>query len=474
MTSRRDFFKAAGIAGGAVSAATVGRFALAGLPEPVIQSKPDTMPPLVPNTGRPYNPVVTLNGWTLPWRMNQGVKEFHLVAEPVVREMAPGFKAHLWGYNGQSPGPTIEVVEGDRVRIFVTNKLPEHTSVHWHGQRLPNGMDGVSGLTQRSIKPGQTFVYEFVARRPGSFMYHPHADEMTQMAMGMMGLWITHPKEKHPLIDEVNRDFCFLLNAFDIDPGSYTPKTMTMLDFNLWSWNSRIFPGIDPLVVRLGDKVRIRVGNLTMTNHPIHLHGHEFQITGTDGGPTPKAARQFEVTADVAVGQMRQLDFLADEPGDWAFHCHKSHHTMNAMGHNVPTMIGVDHSDVVKKITNLIPDYMVMGERGMKDMTEMEMPLPDNTASMMTGQGPFGAVGMGGMFSVLKVRKDQKRGDYSDPGWYVHPPGSQAYEFTGQLPDPARAKPAAANAKPGTPPSGGDIEVKVRKPNAGHGGHQGH
>jgi FtsP/CotA-like multicopper oxidase with cupredoxin domain len=135
-------------------------------------------------------------------------------------------------------------------------------------------MDGVTGLTQRSIKPGQTFVYEFVARRPGSFMYHPHADEMTQMAMGMMGLWITHPKEKHPLIDVVNRDFCFLLNAFDIDPGSYTPKTMTMLDFNLWSWNSRIFPGIDSLNVRLNDKVRIRVGNLTMTNHPIHLHGH--------------------------------------------------------------------------------------------------------------------------------------------------------------------------------------------------------
>ena len=113
----------------------------------------------MPSSGRPYNPVVTLNGWTLPWRMNDGVKEFHLVAEPVVREMAPGFKAHLWGYNGQSPGPTIEVVEGDRVRIFVTNKLPEHTSMHWHGQRLPNGMDGVSGLTQpasRRARPSST------------------------------------------------------------------------------------------------------------------------------------------------------------------------------------------------------------------------------------------------------------------------------------------------------------------------------
>ncbi|MDP3357060.1 MAG: copper oxidase, partial [Polaromonas sp.] len=289
MNNRRNFLAGAGAITTAVAAAAVSRVAMAALPEPMIQTKPDTMAPLVPNTGRPYNPVVTLNGWTLPWRMNQGVKEFHLVAEPVVREMSPGFKAHLWGYNGQSPGPTIEVVEGDRVRIFVTNKLPEHTSIHWHGQRLPNGMDGVAGLNQPAIPVGKTFVYEFVARRPGTFMYHPHADEMTQMAMGMMGFWITHPKAKHPLIDEVDRDFVFLLNAYDIDPGAYTPKIMTMLDFNIWSWNSRVFPGIDPLVVRKNDKVRIRMGNLTMTNHPIHLHGHEFLVTGTDGGPTPKS-----------------------------------------------------------------------------------------------------------------------------------------------------------------------------------------
>jgi FtsP/CotA-like multicopper oxidase with cupredoxin domain len=311
MTQRRRFLSS-GVAA-AVAAAAVGRAAMAALPEPVLQTRPDTMPPLVPPDGRPYDPVVTLNGWTLPWRMNAGVKEFHLVAEPVVREMAPGFKAHLWGYNGQSPGPTIEVVEGDRVRIFVTNRLPEHTSIHWHGQRLPNGMDGVSGLTQKSIRPGKTFVYEFVARRPGTFMYHPHADEMTQMAMGMMGFWITHPRARHPLIERVDRDFVFLLNAYDIDPGSYTPKIMTMLDFNLWSWNSRVFPGIDPLVVRKNDKVRIRIGNLTMTNHPIHLHGHEFVVTGTDGGPTPQSTRWHEVTTDVAVGQMRQIEFLADE-----------------------------------------------------------------------------------------------------------------------------------------------------------------
>ena len=463
MNSRRNFLKTAGIAS-AVATAAVSRVAMSALPEPVIQTKPTTMPPLVPNTGRPYNAVVTPNGWTLPWRMNQGVKEFHLVAEPVVREMCEGFKAHLWGYNGQSPGPTIEVVEGDRVRIFVTNKLPEVTSVHWHGQRLPNGMDGVTGLTQKAIEPGKTYVYEFVARRPGTFMYHPHADEMVQMAMGMMGFWVTHPLQKHPLIDEVDRDFCFLLNSYDIEPGSYTPKIMTMVDFNLWSWNSRVFPGIDSFNVRQGDKVRFRIGNLTMTNHPIHLHGHEFTITGTDGGPTPKSSRWPEVTTDIAVGQMRQIEFLADEPGDWSFHCHKSHHTMNAMGHNVPTMIGVDHSNIAKKITNLIPDYMAMSERGMNDMTEMEMPLPDNTAAMMTGTGPFGAVGMGGMFSVLKVRKDQIPGDYADPGWYPHPPGEVAFEWTGALPDPARIKAEGKSALPRMTKPKEDIEVQVRKP----------
>ncbi|MES2975362.1 MAG: copper oxidase [Pseudomonadota bacterium] len=467
MMDRRHFFAGAATA---VAASAVSRVAMAALPEPVTQTSTGTAAPLAPPNGRPYNPVVTLNGWTLPWRMNGGIKEFHLVAEPVVREMAPGFKVNMWGYNGQSPGPTIEVVEGDRVRIFVTNRLPEHTTVHWHGQRLPNGMDGVGGLNQPQIPVGKTFVYEFTARRPGTFMYHPHADEMTQMAMGMMGFWVTHPKVRHPLIDEVQRDFCFLLNAFDVSPGSMTPSVNTMLEQNIWSWNSRVFPGIDTLNVRHGDKVRLRIGNLTMTNHPIHLHGHEFAVTGTDGGPVPKSARWPEVTTDVAVGQMRQVEFVADEEGDWAMHCHKSHHTMGPMGHGVPTMIGVDHRGLVKKIQKLVPDYMVMGERGMADMGAMEMALPDNTMPMMTGAGPYGQVEMGGMFTMLKVRKDQKPGDYSDPGWFRQPPGTQAFEWTGSLPDPARLR-AEGNASMPLATPGKSVELQVRKPAGGHANH---
>jgi FtsP/CotA-like multicopper oxidase with cupredoxin domain len=426
MFNRRQILQ--GAAGATVvGAGLVSQADAAGLPEAPLQSKASTQPPMTPPNGRPYKPVVTLNGWTLPWRMKDGVKEFHLIAEPVEREFAPGMKANMWGYNGQSPGPTIECVEGDRVRIFVTNKLPEHTTVHWHSILLPSGMDGVGGLTQPQIPTGKTFVYEFVMKKSGTFMYHPHADEMVQMAMGMMGFIVVHPKDPSQLV--VDRDFVFLLSAYDIEPGSKTPRVAEMLNFNLWTFNSRVFPGIDHLPVRRGDRVRIRIGNLTMTNHPIHLHGYDFVVTGTDGGWVPPSARWPEVTVDLPVGAMRAIEFVADEPGDWAFHCHKSHHTMNAMGHGVPTMIGVDHRGAAKKITTLIPDYMVMGERGMADMQEMEMPIPDNTLPMMTGKGPFGALEMGGMFTVVKVREGLGRDDYKDPGWYNHPKGTVAWEW---------------------------------------------
>ncbi|RYF27274.1 MAG: copper oxidase [Comamonadaceae bacterium] len=474
--NRRNFFAGAATA---VAAASVSRAALAALPEIATQGSADTAAPLAPPNGLPYRPVVTLNGWSMPWRMAGNVKEFHLVAEPVVREVAPGFVVHMWGYNGQSPGPTIEVVEGDRVRIYVTNRLPEHTTVHWHGQRLPNGMDGVAGLNQPAIAPGKTFVYEFTARRAGTFMYHPHADEMTQMAMGLMGLWITHPRldarGRHPQIATAERDYALLLGAFAVDPGTRTPRVNEMTDFNIWTWNSRIFPGISPFVARQGERVRMRIGNLTMTNHPMHIHGHEFEVTGTDGGVVPKSARWPEVTTDIAVGQMRQIEFIADEPGDWAVHCHKSHHTMGPMGHDLPSMIGVQQDGgLAEKIRRIVPDYMAMGERGMADMGAMQMPLPENTHPMMTGTGPYGPLEMGGMFSVLKVRSDLAAGDWRDPGDYVQPAGTRAHEWQGAdaaLPAEPRA---AASRKPGS-----DADAaRVRKPGAqgasGHGGGHAH
>ena len=438
--TRRNILAGGGLA--LVSAAAVsGRAQAAAIPEAPIMRESGMQPPLHPHAGPDYNPVATLNGWTLPFRMNGEWKEFHLLAEPVRREMSPGMVANLWGYNGQSPGPTIEAVEGDKVRIFVTNHLPEHTTVHWHGMHIINGMDGVVGLTQPGIEPGKTFVYEFQLPRSGTFMYHPHADEMTQMAMGMMGFFVVHPKD--PSFRKVDRDYVFLMSSYLIEPGAYTPKVNEMLDFNLWTFNSRVFPGIDPLVAGQGEKVRVRYGNLTMTNHPIHIHGHSFHVSGTDGGWVDERAWWPEVTVDCAVGQMRAIEFVAENPGDWAMHCHKSHHTMNAMGHQVRTYIGTNMRGTSKAIAKLAPGYMPMGTNGMAGMADMEMPLPDNTLPMMTGDGQFGSVEMGGMFTVLKVRPGLAAGDYCDPGPYKNPPGTVAYEWTGAPPpEPANAPPS--------------------------------
>jgi FtsP/CotA-like multicopper oxidase with cupredoxin domain len=374
----------------------------------------------------PYIPVVTPNGSTLPFTMNKGVKEFRLVAEPVKREFAPGMVVNAWGYNGSTPGPTIEAVEGDRVRIFVTNKLPEPTSVHWHGILLPNGMDGVAGLVQPHIKPGETYVYEFTLKQHGVNMYHPHSDEMVQMALGMMGFFVVHPKV--PETPRVDRHFLIMLHEWFIEPGTATPNPNIMTDFNLFSFNSRVWPGTDSWVVKKGERVRFSFGNLSMDSHPIHVHGYHFEEVGTDGGDVPPSARSPETTVNVPVGTTRTVELVANVEGDWAFHCHKSHHTMNAMNHEVPNMIGVNQGgSLEEKMRAILPGYMAMGENGMGDM--MEMGRPPNTLPMMAGEGPFGPIGMGGMFSVLKVRAGLT--SYDDPGWYKHPPGTLPKKVSG-------------------------------------------
>ena len=375
-----------------------------------------------------YMPVVTLNGNTLPYKIKNGVKEFHLIAEPVEREFAPGMKVKCWGYNGQTPGPTIEAVEGDRVRILVTNKLPEHTTIHWHGIFLPNGMDGVGGLNQPHINPGETYVYEFTLKQNGTFMYHPHADEMVQLAVGMMGIFIIHPKE--PENPRVDRDFAIMLHEWAIHPGTYRPDPAVMLDFNIFTFNSKVFPAIDHLVVKTNDRVRIRIANLSMDEHPIHIHGHAYRITATDGGKIPKAGQWPETTVLVPVGSTRDVEFIADAPGDWAFHCHKSHHTMNPMGHAIPNTLGANQKGLEEKIRKMIPGYMAMGETGMAEHADhvKHMAGPKNTLPMMMGKGPFGNIEMGGMFTVVKVRDHLKSYD-KDPGWYKHPDGTVAYRL---------------------------------------------
>lgn len=386
-----------------------------------------------------YTPVKTLNGGSLPWKMKNGVKEFHLVAEEVEHEFAPGCVARCWGYNGSTPGPTIEAVEGERIRILVTNHLPEHTTIHWHGIILPSGMDGVGGLSQPHIKPGETYAYEFTLKQNGTYMYHPHADEMVQLAVGMMGMFIIHPKNGDEV--PVDRDYCFLLHNWALHPGTYRPDPSIMTEFDLWTFNSKVFPAIDHIIARTGERVRIRMGNLSMWNHPIHLHGHTYQVTGSDGGRWPRSLWRPEATEIVSVGQTRDIEFVAN-PGDWAFHCHMSHHTMNAMGHGIANPLGVDQAEIAEKVQSLLPGYVPMGRDGMAEHTEHLARArsgkgdhggmhqhggfegPRNTLPMMTGEGPFGPMEMGGMFTVVKIRDELT--DNESVGWYNHPPGSVA------------------------------------------------
>ncbi|MBI2743520.1 MAG: copper oxidase [Chlamydiales bacterium] len=338
-----------------------------------------------------YTPVTMLNGETLPYVMDKDVKVFRLVAEPVKQEFAPGLVVNCWGYNKRSPGPMIEAVEGDKVRILVTNNLPEPTSIHWHGILLPSGMDGVCGLSQAPIMPGETFQYEFTLKQHGTYMYHPHCDEVKQLGLGLMGFFIIHPKNSGE--QSVDRDFALFLHEWAIPEGSSEINPMEMLDFNYFTINGRVYPGTDPLVVKKGEKVRIRFANLSMDNHPMHLHGYAFNITGFGGWAIPKSAQHLGTTLDVVVGNTHDIEFVANAPGDWALHCHKTHHTTSGMSHS---------------------------KNGGSSMEMTGMKGPSSESS----PGPFGAIDMGGMFTILKVRDGIT--NYNDPGWYKNPPGTVA------------------------------------------------
>ena len=243
------------------------------------------LPPVLPGKG--YKPVVVPNGAALPFKIVDGVKVFHLIAEEVDHAFDSGLKAKCWGYNGRVNSTVIEAVEGERVRIYVTNRLPVATSVHWHGFNLPNGMDGVGGLTQPYIKSGETVKYEFTLRQYGTQMFHSHHDEMTQMGMGMIGMFIIHPRNPRPEY-HVDRDFSLMISEWAIPAGTSRPNTLEMTDFNVLTINGKVFPSTAPLICKTGDKVRIRLGNLGATDHhPMHIHGHHFRVTATDGEEIP-------------------------------------------------------------------------------------------------------------------------------------------------------------------------------------------
>jgi FtsP/CotA-like multicopper oxidase with cupredoxin domain len=356
---------------------------------------------LVPGLRSPNEPPVLVETPdlpnNLPWKMVKGAKEFHIHAQPVKRELLPNDFMNHWGYNGTMPGPTIQVTEGDRVRIVLHNELPEPTTLHLHGLELPNAMDGVGYLAQDPIRPGGTFVYEFTLHQNGTYFYHAHG--AMQEAIGMVGLFIIHPRTAYtPVVDQ---DFALITQEFDIPPASATPDT-TSMTFHWLTFNGRCGPYVTPLVVRLGNRVRIRVLNFSsMDHHPIHLHGHTFWVTGTEGGRIPESAWIPGNNVLVGVAQVREFEFVANNPGDWPLHCHMFHHMMNHMVSGV----GPGSRDRARG-NREDPRYKVPGfpqESGMMAMMSPAEMAKVEKNPKTRGMRPMWHMEVMGLFTVVRV-----------------------------------------------------------------------
>ncbi len=350
----------------------------------------------------------------LPWKMVNGVKEFHLVPMAVEREFLPGYKMNVYGYNGSMPGPTIEVTQGDRVRIVVTNELPEDTSAHWHGFELPIQYDGASELTQNLIKPGKSFAYEFDVHEEGTFFYHSHIP--MQEAFGSVGFFIVHPKKVFD--PPVDRDFGLIFQNFFIEP-SQTIADSWKMDWNWQSINGRSGPYTTPLVVKHGERVRIRIMNFSpMQHHPVHIHGHTFWITGHEGARIPKSAWVPRNTELIGIAQATDFEFIANNPGDWMFHCHMVHHMMNHMTRQVGPRVRPEQTvdayltnlDQIPsvKLTNSDPGFRTPGyPQEMKGMTMK----PDFLKTIwnrreVQGMRAMWPMSVMGLMTVLRVLPD--------------------------------------------------------------------
>jgi FtsP/CotA-like multicopper oxidase with cupredoxin domain len=358
-------------------------------------------------------PVETPDLPKLPHKLIDGVKEFHLHAQPVRRELLPGSPMNHWGYNGTMPGPTIEVTIGDRIRIVVHNELPEPTTLHLHGLELPVALDGIPYVTQNPIMPGKTGVYELTLHQTGTYFYHPHF--AMQEAIGMVGLLIIHPKiADDPAVDQ---DFALISQEFVIAPASDTPST-TEMEFNWLTFNGRSGPFGTPLVCRLGNRVRIRIVNFsTADHHPIHMHGHTFWVTGTEGGRIPESAWIPANNVLVAVAQVREFEFIDNNPGDWVMHCHMFHHMMNHMvtgvGPGSREVMGADHSKHEKSegkgptpVLAMDPRYKVPGYpqgAGMHGMMSKEHIAMLQANPRTRGMAPQWYMGVDGLFTVVRV-----------------------------------------------------------------------
>ena len=332
----------------------------------------------------------------LPFRMVDGFKEFHLIAEVVETQLMPGRPMTAWGFNGSVPGPTIEVNEGDKVRVIVENRLPEMTAMHWHGFEVPMEMDGSVGLGQDPIPPGGKFVYEWDLHQHGTFFYHSHF--AMQEMMGMIGMFIMHPKQAYE--PKVDRDFGLVLQEWALLPNNHVPNTLSM-EFNWLSFNGKAGPDCTPMIVKQGERVRIRMINIGMDHHPIHMHGMQFVMTGTEGGRVPQHLWHDINTIIVGVAQARNIEFEAKYVGDWMLHCHLPHHMMNQMASMVgPVMHGgqgmhtggsmTDGMGMLKKGDALSEEFGPSLGRGLGLSADR-----DRATSHLVGSAPQGHEGHG-------------------------------------------------------------------------------
>jgi FtsP/CotA-like multicopper oxidase with cupredoxin domain len=263
-------------------------------------------------------------------RIEDGVKVFDLETSVIEWNILPDEPVMAYAFN-QVPGPRIRVTEGDRVRIKVTNHLPESTSVHWHGLVLPNAMDGAAEITQEPIAPGQTFTYEFVTAQRGTYFYHTHDHIDRQQALGLYGALIIDPREPEDYPYDYDQELVIQLQEL-LEREGYSWPAMPMEGGlpNFFTINGKAYPETETVRMRVGETLLVRfIGTNSGFIHPMHIHGGPFRIVETDGNPVPPDGQWVKDTVNVGPGERYDVLWEAREPGKWLLHCHIAHHTTN-------------------------------------------------------------------------------------------------------------------------------------------------
>jgi FtsP/CotA-like multicopper oxidase with cupredoxin domain len=263
-------------------------------------------------------------------RMENGVKVFDLETSVIRWAILPDVKVDAYAINGQVPGPRLHIRQGDRVRINVTNRLPESTTLHWHGLILPNEMDGPAEITQEPIPPGGSYRYEFTAGQSGTYFYHSHDHVDRQQALGLYGALIIDPANPQ---DEIaaDHDYVIQLQEWLMREGLTFPSMpMDGGQPNYFTINGRAYPSTDTIRMKAGETLKVRfIGTNNGFIHPMHIHGGPFEVVARDGETIPESARFLADTVNVGPGQRYDVVWQARRPGKWLIHCHIGHHTTN-------------------------------------------------------------------------------------------------------------------------------------------------